>query len=114
MHLPRAGAGPGKPAPVATAVARRLVACGQALLQPPGSQLPTHGEKERPSGLYLEQCLRLALPSDCRDPAQVLTFLKKAGIELVVEGTLRLASEEVRGPSLGPSSSPLVAACVIL
>ncbi len=100
--------------PAATGVALRLLGCGQALLQPPGSQLPTYGQKERPSGLYLEQCLRLALPSDCRDLAQVLTFLRKAGIELVQNDALRLASEEVRGPSLGPSSSPLVAACVIL
>ncbi len=59
---------------------QRLLARGQALLPLPQGSLPAlHGQSKRPSGLYLEECLRLALPSDCGDPAQVLAFVKKAG-----------------------------------
>ncbi len=82
-------------------------------MQATSTHLTSHGQKKRPSGLYLEQCLRLAQPSDCNDTAQILAFLGKARIDLVDEDTLSLAEEQVRALASAPAATTAAAVALL-
>jgi hypothetical protein len=67
--------------------AQDAAACGEAC--------EYMGQKERTSGAFLDVA-RFAPPPDY-SPAQVLAFLKKAGIKLIPDDELYVSNEQVSG-----------------